>query len=71
MTNDYDYDLTCPYCNYKGEYCNFPDLFYTDTSNTPEINEQYGLLQELWTKGYNIVTCGDCGSVFIHKIERK
>ena len=69
MTNNYDYDLTCPYCNYKGDYCDFPDLFYTDSNNTPARDEQYKLLQQLWTKGFNIVTCGECGQVFIHKTE--
>ena len=67
MANNYDYDLTCPYCNYKGDYCDFPDLFYTDMNNTPELDEQYTLLRELWSKGYNIVTCGNCGQVFIHR----
>lgn len=61
-------DLTCPYCKYKGEYSDFPDLFYSDKNNTPELDEQYELQDELISKGYNIVTCGDCGQVFIHRI---
>jgi hypothetical protein len=69
MTNNYDYDLTCPYCNMGGGYSDFPDLFYADIDYIPALNEQYELLQQLWTKGFNIVTCGNCGQVFIHKTE--
>lgn len=31
------------------------------------INKQHKLLLELQNKGYNIVTCGNCGAVIIHK----
>lgn len=65
MTND----LKCPYCNFEDEPYSFPDLFYQDSKNTEEINMQYELLKELWDKGFNIVTCGNCGYVFIHKIQ--
>lgn len=62
--------LRCPYCGYTGELCNFPDLFWEDCDNTKEINKQYELLEQMWDKGFNIVTCGDCGQVFIHKLMR-
>ncbi len=29
--------------------------------------EQLELLKEMQIAGYNIVTCGDCGSVILHK----
>ena len=61
-------ELKCPYCNTISDSCNFPDLFYIDDDNTPALNEQYALLQQLWNKGYNIVTCGDCGQVFIQEL---
>lgn len=60
--------LKCPYCNFEGEECNFPDLFYTDCESTKSIIEQEKLLFEIQNKGYNIVTCGRCGSVFIHRL---
>lgn len=59
-------DLTCPHCNYSSEYCNFPDLFY---SGGGECKNQYALLMEMQQKGFNIVTCGMCGEVLIHKTE--
>ena len=62
-------NLICPYCNYTDEPSLFPDLFYSDMDNTPALDEQYKLLRQLWTKGYNIVTCGECGQVFIHETE--
>lgn len=60
--------LRCPYCGDTGELCDFPDLFWEDCDNTKEINKQYELLEQMWDKGFNIVTCQDCGQVFIHKI---
>lgn len=69
MTNNYDYDLTCPYCNRGGGYSDFPDFITDDMNNTDGEDEQYNLLKELWSKGFNIVTCGDCGQVFIHRTE--
>ena len=60
--------LKCPYCERYMEFADCPDLFYEDSNNSKVINEQYELLQELQSKGFNIVTCGHCGQVFIHKI---
>lgn len=62
-------ELKCPHCGYTGDECNFPDLFYRDITNTKEINKQVDLLYELNSNGFNIVTCGDCGQVFIQKLE--
>lgn len=60
--------LKCPHCEHYQEFCDCPDLFYSDTSNSKEINNQLKLLEEMHTKGFNVVTCGHCGQVFIHKI---
>lgn len=65
MKNEF---IKCPYCNALHEPSGCPDLFYTNDTNTSEINEQVVLQTELQTLGYNIVTCGNCGEVFIHKI---
>lgn len=64
-----DEKLTCPYCKYTSDICNFPDLFYADDDNTDGLNSQFELLLELNSVGYNIVTCGRCGDVFIQKFE--
>lgn len=58
-------DLKCPYCGYEDDVSSFPDLFYEGC----KYSEQYKLIQELQKKGYNIVTCGMCGDVFIQKME--
>lgn len=60
--------LKCPHCGYEGEPCDMPDAFYHDLDNTPEIEEQARLQEELWTHGFNIVTCGECGLIFIHRV---
>lgn len=60
--------LKCPYCSYESDESNFPDLFYEDLNNSPEVNKQYRLLEDIWTNGFNIVTCGNCGQVFIQKL---
>lgn len=63
-----NYDLICPYCKHINEESNFPDLFYEDSSNDLYLKQQYQNLKELQAIGYNIVTCGDCGQVFIQKL---
>ena len=69
-------ELTCPHCKTKGEPCDFPDLYYDgcgddfedEDEETQELyNEQAKLQLELQQLGYNIVTCGNCGDVFIHR----
>lgn len=60
--------LKCPHCEQYQEFCDCPDLFYTDITNTTLIEKQYKMLLELNQLGYNIVTCGNCGQVFIQKI---
>lgn len=35
--------------------------------NTPEELEQVKLLKEIQEKGYNVVTCGNCPTVFLHR----
>lgn len=61
-------DLICPYCGYESDPCDFPDLFYNDYDVTCEMKKQLDLLIDLQELGYNIVTCGQCGQVFIHEI---
>ena len=60
-------ELKCPHCGFTSDYGNFPDLFFFDEDNTREINEQAVIQEEMWDKGYNIVTCGECGLPFIHR----
>lgn len=33
------------------------------------LSDQFTLLQEMQDKGYNLVNCGSCGDVFIHRME--
>lgn len=62
-------DLKCPHCGWESESYNFPDLFYYDCNMSSELQEQLELLQSLQQKGFNIVTCGHCGQVFIHELK--
>lgn len=59
--------LKCPFCEHYQEFAECPDLFYSDETNTQPINEQLKLLEEIQNKGFNIVTCGHCGQVFIYR----
>jgi len=34
-----------------------------------ERESQYELLQEIQAKGYNVVTCGHCGTVILHRVD--
>lgn len=61
-------DIKCPFCDFESEECDFPDLFVSDFNNTKGIMTQIDLLEELQEKGYNIVTCGNCGGAFIIKM---
>ena len=61
--------LTCPGCHFTDDICSFPDLYCEDIDNTKAINNQVKLQRELLNLGYNIVTCGNCGQVFIYKIK--
>lgn len=65
-----EHNLVCPHCGMVGEPCDMPDLFFNDLNNTKEENEQAKLLEEMWEVGFNVVTCGDCGGAFIHRVER-
>lgn len=61
--------LVCPYCGFTSDESAFPDLFYTDDDDTTyEMKKQLELLIALQELGYNIVTCGDCGQVFIQDL---
>lgn len=37
--------------------------------NKELLQEQEQLAIEIQNKGHNVVNCGDCGDVFLHKIE--
>ena len=60
--------LKCPHCEHYQEFCDCPDLFYVDVTKSKEWTEQEKLMAEINSCGYNIVTCGHCGQVFIHRI---
>jgi hypothetical protein len=60
-------DLVCPYCECIADESNFPDLFYGDTDDL-HFKQQLQNLKELQKLGYNVVTCGECGQVFIQKL---
>lgn len=60
--------LQCPYCGTIQDKCDCPDLFYKDLNNSKALDRQAELLETLQGKGFNIVTCGHCGQVFIHLI---
>lgn len=60
--------LKCPHCECYQDFSDCPDLFYPDDDCTSDLYKQYKLQLELNQNGYNIVTCGHCGQVFIHKI---
>lgn len=64
------YLLKCPYCGFKEDNCFFPDLFYRDDNSSPEIRQQANYQNELQKLGYNIVTCGQCGQVFIERLKK-
>lgn len=59
--------IKCPHCSTVNEPCYFPDLFYSDCNNSEDINKQVKIQEELQYLGYDIVTCGNCGQVFIIK----
>ena len=56
--------VKCPHCGYRGDECDFPDL-YCEFEEKAEYKEQYKLLKQLQDLGYNIVTCGMCGYIKI------
>ena len=35
-----DYDITCPYCDFTSEPCDFPDFFYSGMENSAEFDEE-------------------------------
>ncbi len=68
--NNYIDTVNCPHCGETFDYCDCPDLFCSGES-TEAYRKQYKLLRELQTKGFNIVTCGFCGLVFIAKTKEQ
>lgn len=35
-----DYDITCPYCDFTSEPCDFPDFLYSGMENSAEFDEE-------------------------------
>ena len=35
------YDITCPYCEYTSEPCDFPDHFYEGFEESAELQDKY------------------------------
>lgn len=35
-----EYDITCPYCDFTSEPCDFPDFLYSGIENSAEFDEQ-------------------------------
>ncbi len=35
-----DYDITCPYCDFTSEPCDFPDFFYSGMENSAQFDEE-------------------------------
>ena len=42
--------------------------FFTDCESSKDIIEQESLLRVIQSHKLNVVTCGMCGDVFIHKM---
>ena len=57
--------LKCPYCKQILGYADCPDLFASEDDE--DLEEQEDLLFEMQRAGYNVVVCGDCGQVFLHR----
>lgn len=34
-----EYDITCPYCDFTSEPCDFPDFLYSGIENSAEFDE--------------------------------
>ena len=63
-------ELTCPYCGHNSDPCDFPDWLWAD-GDVELYPEQYQILMEIQQVGYNAVTCGQCGDMFLHRIGGK
>lgn len=61
--------LTCPECGITDDICYFSDLYYKDENNSKSFKKQARLQKKLQDLGYNVVTCPNCGQVFIYKIK--
>lgn len=59
-------ELTCPYCGHNSDPCDFPDWLWAD-GDVELYPEQYQILLEIQAVGFNAVTCGQCGSMFLHR----
>ena len=62
--------LKCPHCNFISDPCDFPDYYCTD-SDKADYPEQYKIFRRLQDWGFNIVNCGQCGSIVLHETEVK
>ena len=62
-------ELTCPHCCLSSDPCDFPDWLWAD-SDVDEYPDQYDILMDMQKVGFNVVTCGRCGEVFLHRTGR-
>ena len=54
--------LNCPHCGEIAYYSNYSDLYANE--NFP-YKEQEEILKHMQEKGFNVVTCPDCGDVIL------
>lgn len=43
-----DYDITCPYCDFKSEPCDFPDFLYSGMENSAEFDEPEEIVEKIF-----------------------
>ena len=61
--------LECPYCNNIVEHQDCPDLWSNEKH--PDYKKQEKILKNMQKCGFNVVTCGICGGIFLIEKEGK
>jgi DNA-directed RNA polymerase subunit RPC12/RpoP len=51
-----EYDITCPYCNFTSEPCDFPDFLYSGMENSAEFDEEPVVVEDLLDDAVNKIT---------------
>lgn len=51
-----EYDITCPYCDFKSEPCDFPDFLYSGMENSAEFDEKPVATENLLDDAVNKIT---------------
>lgn len=54
--------LNCPHCGEIAYYSKYPDLYANEKF---PYKEQEEILKHMQEKGFNVVTCPDCGDVIL------